>query len=45
MENAPWLVIAPGVTFLIITMTLGVISNFLRDTLDPKMKFITKFRI
>ena len=45
MEHAPWLVIAPGIAFLIVTMTLGFISNFLRDTLDPKMKFITKFRI
>lgn len=38
MSDAPFLMIIPGVTILIVTLTLNLLGDALRDVLDPRLK-------
>ena len=36
--NAPWLTICPGVSIVLIVLSLNLFGDGLRDALDPKLK-------
>ena len=36
MQNAPWVMIFPGLAILIVVMVFNLLGDSLRDVLDPK---------
>ncbi len=38
MQQAPWLILAPGIAIALTVMSLQVVGDGLRDALDPKLR-------
>lgn len=38
MPNAPWIVIAPAVTILLVTFAVQILGDWLRDRADPRLR-------
>jgi peptide/nickel transport system permease protein len=38
IEDAPWLVLAPGITITVVVLAFNMLGDALRDHLDPSLR-------
>ena len=38
LENAPWIVVVPGIALMLSVLAFNFLGDGIRDVLDPKMK-------